>query len=327
MLGAGGFGGLQGPWFQQIGHCLCDLLAALLGGACARAIFGRRRERSVNRDAQPQTPAQTRRGWWLWPAAVLALLAFGLIAVLGGFAPRSVRGFWAGATFFTTCGLLGAIVIGAIAAQGSAGKSGYSASLFGVCYMTVAFVRPADRGSCLGLPTDQLLTYLRPFPAVVSGRSTSSTSVDAANARVLRSLEQPLRMRFMDETPLEDVLKFIKGATKQSDGDGIPIYVDPIGLSEADKTTRSTIRNIDLEGIPLKTSLELCLEQVSLTYTVRDGVLWITASASERDPFYHDPFMIFGHCLLALLAAGIGAVVAPLVPASTAKCKHGPREE
>ena len=60
--------------------------------------------------------------------------------------------------------------------------------------------------------------------------------------------------------------------------------------------------------------MQLCLEQLDLTYDVRDGVLRITLAENTIPPFYHDPFMIVGHCLLALLAAGIGAIAAPLVP-------------
>jgi len=38
-----------------------------------------------------------------------------------------------------------------------------------------------------------------------------------------------------------------------------------------------------------------------------------SAEESRITPVYEDPFLIVGHCLLALLAAGIGGIVAPLV--------------
>jgi hypothetical protein len=72
------------------------------------------------------------------------------------------------------------------------------------------------------------------------------------------------------------------------------------------------VRNLELEGVPLKTSLRLCLDQLDLTYRIRDGYLLITSKESAIGPVYQDPFLIFGHCLLALLAAGVGGVVAPL---------------
>ena len=92
-----------------------------------------------------------------------------------------------------------------------------------------------------------------------------------------KKLEEPISMSFLDETPLEDVLKYIKQATTTKKYGEIPIYVDPDGLVEADKTMASTVRNIDLEGIPLKTTLRLMLKQLGLAYCVRDGVLIISS--------------------------------------------------
>ena len=54
-------------------------------------------------------------------------------------------------------------------------------------------------------------------------------------------------MSFANETPLEDVLKYIKSATAGPHDTGIPIYVDPIGLQEAERTLNSAVQ-IDLEG-------------------------------------------------------------------------------
>ena len=87
-------------------------------------------------------------------------------------------------------------------------------------------------------------------------------------------------MSFPNETPLEDVLKYIKQATQDADDSGIPIYVDPLGMQEADKTLTSPV-SIDLEGVPLKTTLRLLLKQLGLTYTVKDGFLMITSQESE----------------------------------------------
>ena len=95
------------------------------------------------------------------------------------------------------------------------------------------------------------------------------------NRLILAKLDEPISMSFKEETPPEDALKYIKQATTTSTYSGIPIYVDPIGLSEADKTMTSTVRNMDLEGVPLKLTLELLLKQLDLTYTVKDGLLEI----------------------------------------------------
>jgi hypothetical protein len=93
---------------------------------------------------------------------------------------------------------------------------------------------------------------------------------------ILTKLEQPISMNFADETPLEDVLKYIKSVTHTANDSGIPIYVDPIGLQEAEKTTTSPI-TLDLRGVPLKTTLRLMLKQLGLAYCVKDGLLIISS--------------------------------------------------
>ena len=60
---------------------------------------------------------------------------------------------------------------------------------------------------------------------------------------------------------------------------GIPIYVDPIGMQEAEKSLNSTIQ-IDLEGVPLRRTLQLALKQLGLAYFVDDGMIYITSQES-----------------------------------------------
>ncbi|SIO28651.1 hypothetical protein SAMN05444166_3506 [Singulisphaera sp. GP187] len=97
---------------------------------------------------------------------------------------------------------------------------------------------------------------------------------------ILEKLDDPISMSFGNETPLEDVLKYIKRATTGTNDNGIPIYVDPMGLQKAEKSMTSPV-TLDLEGVPLKTTLRLILKQVGLTYTVKDGLLTITAKESN----------------------------------------------
>ena len=59
---------------------------------------------------------------------------------------------------------------------------------------------------------------------------------DPRSLAILAKLEEPISMSFANETPLEDVLKYIKQATTGPNSSGIPIYVDPLGLQEAEKT-------------------------------------------------------------------------------------------
>jgi Domain of unknown function (DUF4139) len=105
---------------------------------------------------------------------------------------------------------------------------------------------------------------------------------DDKSQRILEKLNESVAMSFNEDTPLEDVLKYIKQATSSSNYSGIPIYVDPIGLQEAEKSMRSTVRNINLEGVALKVSLKLLLNQLDLAYKVKDGLLTITSNESAE---------------------------------------------
>jgi hypothetical protein len=118
-------------------------------------------------------------------------------------------------------------------------------------------------------------------------------------------------MRFLEETPLADVLKYVKNATRQPDDDGIRIFVDPIGLDEAGVTMASSVV-IHMEGVPLRVSLFRCLKPLGLIYRVKEGFLQITSEEQSLLPF-EDPFMIVGHCLFAMVAALLGAIAAPIV--------------
>ena len=97
--------------------------------------------------------------------------------------------------------------------------------------------------------------------------------------QIYKKLDEPLSMSFNEETPLEDVLKYIKQASTTETYAGIPIYLDPEGLDEINAITAPTVRNMDLEGVPLKTTLRLLLRQLGLAYCVRDGMLMISSPA------------------------------------------------
>jgi hypothetical protein len=93
---------------------------------------------------------------------------------------------------------------------------------------------------------------------------------------VLAWLDEPIAMPFPNETALGDVLKCITQATTTATTLGIPIVVDAFGLQEAGKTLQSAV-SIDLEGVPLKTTLRLLLEQLGLVYTIKDGLVVISS--------------------------------------------------
>jgi len=99
---------------------------------------------------------------------------------------------------------------------------------------------------------------------------------------VLAKLDKPIPLNFKD-APLEDVLHFIKSATSGPGDPGIPIYVDPVGLQEAEKTMTSPV-TVESKGEPLKTSLKRLLKPLGLTYTVKDGLLLVTSVEAADEP-------------------------------------------
>jgi hypothetical protein len=314
-IGLGGGGGDVG-WFFQIGHSLLALLAASLGALLGNRLFGAALEKSETITAGSSTAAVALpRNRWLMPL-VLAISVLVLVAAIASAGAVLPPGVWAGSTFLLTWFLIGLAALGALFARARRREAWVGATLFGAGFMTLAFhLFFPERWP--GPPTVELLNEIRPWlPAFANGSRSDPRSVTAANARIHEALNQRVPQHFLEETPLEDVLADIKKATTGADGKPIPIYVDPIGLMEAEKTMTSTIRDVDLDGVPLRTSLRLCLAQLDLTYSVEGGLLRITSRASEDNALLsvsEDAFLIVGHCALALIAAALGGMAAPFI--------------
>ena len=113
-----------------------------------------------------------------------------------------------------------------------------------------------------------------------NGGEPAASDDPAHDTRILDVLEKPISMPFPIDTPLDDVIKYIKTATTGPDFElGLPIYVDPQGLQTAEKTMTSPIA-LNLEGIKLKTSLRLVLKQLGMGYYVKHGLLIISDPSS-----------------------------------------------
>jgi hypothetical protein len=106
---------------------------------------------------------------------------------------------------------------------------------------------------------------------------------DDQSQKIAGELGKLVDMPFRSATPLEDVIKYVRASTKSTNfPDGVPVYVDPLGLQEQEKSMSSTI-TIDLAQVPLKTSLRLLLKQVGLAYQIRDGVLKIVSETADDE--------------------------------------------
>jgi hypothetical protein len=104
----------------------------------------------------------------------------------------------------------------------------------------------------------------------------------------LARLEQPVDLHF-DKAPLEEVLKFINKASTRPKDNVLPIYVDPVGLMEAEVKTNAPVSIESKKGESLKSSLGRLLKPVGLTYQVKDGLLTIISPVEVDEPAVPTP--------------------------------------
>jgi RNA polymerase sigma factor (sigma-70 family) len=131
----------------------------------------------------------------------------------------------------------------------------------------------------------------KPKESASSGGINEGRGKDPQSQRIHSKLDDRLTFSFAQDTTIEDVLKYIKEMTKSSElPTGIPIYVDPLGLQEAEKTMASVV-TINLEGVPLRRTLQLILKQLGLIYFIDDGMIYITTpdSGDELGPPMREP--------------------------------------
>ena len=148
----------------------------------------------------------------------------------------------------------------------------------------------ADRIDLIGNASATFTSATKSGPGGnVAGREPGK---DARSLAILKKLDDALVLNFPNDTPLEDVLKYLRENTKSAEfPNGVPIYVNPVGLQEAEKTMSSPV-SIDLDGVPLRRTLHLMLAQIGLIYHVEDGMIYITSTSSENTPLpppMHEP--------------------------------------
>jgi hypothetical protein len=305
------------PWLAalELGDCLSALLAALLGGLLARALFdaGKLRNGEAGSDPSPAAPISP-PGWYVRPAIVFGTgFAVGITSAIGG--SRLASGFWAGATCMLTWGLIGVACTGGLLRRGKARPIYLGAGVFGLAFLVAVFTRSADINvgpRSWELPVPEFLDSIRlAVSPVLSGGQADSARVAAANARIYRALERKVPAHFTD-APLGDFLNFVKEQSRGADGAGIPVYFDPWGMGEYEKNLESRV-SIDLEDAPLTVSLHAAMSQLELPYSVRDGLLMIAVPREEELTVYTDPYLVVGSCLLALIAMALGGVLGSVV--------------
>lgn len=92
--------------------------------------------------------------------------------------------------------------------------------------------------------------------------------------KVYHSLKNPISLHF-DNAPITEVMEFIANTQ------GINIVVDDAGLAE-EGITSSTPVSIAVDGIQLRSALNLLLKPLNLHYTIEDEVLQITSRLRQQ---------------------------------------------
>jgi hypothetical protein len=111
---------------------------------------------------------------------------------------------------------------------------------------------------------------------------------------LLDALDQTIALTYADGEHLDVVLKDIKMRTTKNPKlpklpTGIPIYIDPIGLQEAEQSLHATVkRPPSADTLTLGEHLRRILEPLGLAYLVKDGFLMVTAKDSLDAPVDED---------------------------------------
>lgn len=288
------------PPMVCIAHDACALAFAALGSQLTGLLF--KGSATVGTAPDGARADGDVVGWWRKPA-VAGLLGFVLVgaATLAGW--RSDPEIGAGTTFLLTWGLAGLAVLGTVFARGRRREAWFGAASFGLGYLVMAF-------SFLGspqLPTNHFLNaVLRSEGPTAAGEVfDEDLTTDEENLRVRKALDEPISLHFREDTSLKVVLDHINDAIRTP----LRVYANPY-----DRVDVAALRvSIDRESIPAKQALRLCLGPLGLTYRVRPGYVEIYLDVYQPAPFAEDPVMIAGHSLLAMIAAAVGGVAAPIV--------------
>jgi hypothetical protein len=301
---------------HRIVHCLWALALALLGSVLAGLLVAGpavAAPKPVNETRSDQHISLIR---WKRPALIV-LAGFWIVALAATVGRWSGPGIWAGVSFLLACGLLGLAALAAAFSRGHDREVWLGAALFGFAYLALTFGKSQLFIVAPHLPTEGLINrLLRPGgPPIQSDFPDFTTPgfLRVRNQVLMRKLDQPIPFHFPEDAPLEDILRHIRRTTADESFPGIPMYVDPVGLQNAERSLRSTVRNIDRDALPVKDGLRLCLRQLDLGFSVREGFVMISDGDSATIPVYEDPAQVVGHSLLALIAAGVGAAAARFV--------------
>jgi hypothetical protein len=150
--------------------------------------------------------------------------------------------------------------------------------------LKVSLARIGDQLGFAYTIKDDVLIISSPTRIRQEINETSDFAKDALpkTHEVMAKLARPIAMPFDTDIPLDDVLKYIKKATKGSPNDPeIAVILVPSGLEQAKASLNSTVI-MNIEGVSLRTSLRLLLKQCGLAYVVKEGRVIINTPEGVR---------------------------------------------
>jgi len=120
-----------------------------------------------------------------------------------------------------------------------------------------------------------------PAPKSEVPRLPTPEEIEASNTAIRNILARPVDLDF-DQISLEDLLKHIRKLTTTPGYPGVPIYVDPLGLSVTGRAMGDSAF-IHSKGRPLGEGLSEFLAMFDLGYAVHDGFVMVHSRAAAAD--------------------------------------------
>jgi len=139
----------------------------------------------------------------------------------------------------------------------------------------------------------------RPTEAVRQEPKPGALDGDLKQQRVIQQLSLIIDAEFPDGVTLEYLLKYIKQETTKAKPPGLAIYVDPVGLQEAEKSMSSKVI-VDLRRRPVSVVLRSALKTAGLACRVKDGFIVIESDEQSLEARLDEIELQLGRILQAL---------------------------
>ncbi|MFK7817163.1 MAG: hypothetical protein AB8G99_00470 [Planctomycetaceae bacterium] len=128
------------------------------------------------------------------------------------------------------------------------------------------------------MPTDEEISYPKNWGELTKSRKrfggADSRKRSDKEREIEKALDNPISLSFM-ERPFTEVVNYIAQAA------AVDVVVDRRALEEEDVLTDEPV-SIDVDGIRLRSALNLLLEPYGLTYSIKDDVLKITSKLRQE---------------------------------------------